>query len=164
MLLATIYALEGSDGEVNHARSHLARQLTEPVAEMVARVINSLTGTEDLTKGEVLVNPAILNHATWNAPPLWLYVRPGRIPLLEEKVHELRNMLSEEFRKLLLRQMTGWAVRQGKVDRFDVEVIFLDGCGHTMGLDGLLLASWGDRCEGDRTIRLLNPTQAIFDL
>lgn len=150
MPLATIYALEGSDGEVNHARFHLARQLTEPVAEMVARVINSLTGTEDLTKGEVLVNPAILNHATWNAPPLWLYVRPGRTPLLEAQVHRLRNMLSEEFRKLLLRQMFGWAVRQGKVDRFDIEVTFLDGCGHTMDLHARILASWGDRDESDR--------------
>ncbi len=159
MPLVTIYALKDLNGEVNHARLNLARHLAEPVAEMVARVINSLTGKDDLTKDEVLVNPETLDVATWNAPPLWLYVRPGRNPLLEEKVHQLRNLLSEGFRILLLDPRIGLEIRTGKVDRFDVEVTFLDGCGHTMGLDGKLLASWGDKYKSDRTVHLMRQTQ-----
>lgn len=153
MSLVTIYALEHRDQVVSEARFELARELTESVAVMVARVINSLTGKGDMTKDEVFVNPAVLDSATWNVPPLWLHVRPGRTALLEEKVHQLRNLLSEGFRSLLLGR---YGVQEGEVDAFDVEVTFLDGCGHTMGLDGKLLASWGDTCEADKTVYLMS--------
>ena len=155
MPLVTIYALKSHDHRKSDARLNLARLLTEPTAEMVARVINSLTGNNDLTKNEILVNPTTLDSETWNAPPLWLHVRPGRTPLLEEKVHQLRNLISEGFRALLLDSGVQWAVRRGEVDCFDVEVTFLDGCGHTRSLEGTLLASWGDTCESDKTVGLL---------
>ncbi len=159
MPLVTIYALEDQDQALTDARIRLTRRLAEPVAEMVARIINSLTGNDDLTKDEVLVNPKTLDLSTWNAPPFWLYVRPGRTPLLEEKVHQLRNLLSEGFRILLLDPRLKWELQHSGVDRFDVEVTFLDGCGHTMGLDGKLLASWGDDCESDRTVYLMKQTR-----
>ena len=155
MPLVTIYALKSHDHRKSDARLNLARLLTEPTAEMVARVINPLTGDDDLTKNEILINPTPLDVSTWNAPPLWLYVRPGRDPLLEENVPRLRNLVSEGFRALLLDPRFEWAVRIGEVGRFDVEVTFLDGCGHTRSLEGTLLASWGDTCESDKTVGLL---------
>ena len=123
MPIVTIYALlEDGGSEVSLARLSLARYLATPVAEMVARVINSLTGNDELMKEQVLVNPATLDAGTWNAPPLWLYVRPGRTALLEEKVHQLRNLLSEGFRALLLDPKIGREVRTGAVEAFDIEV------------------------------------------
>ena len=155
MPLVTIYALESHDRKKSGARLNLARLLAEPTAEMVARVINSFTGDDGLTKNEVLANPEALDSETWNAPPLWLHVRLGQTSLLEEKVHQLRNLMSEGFRALLLDPRFEWAVQRGEVGRFDIEVTFLDGCGHTMNLNGDLLASWGDKCESDRTTHLI---------